>query len=212
MQIDLIFFLIVLIVSVILHELAHGYTANYLGDPTARLAGRLTFNPLKHVDVVGTILLPLLLFLSHSPVLIGYAKPVPYNPFNLRGRHAETMVAFAGPMVNILLAVFFGLLVRIFSPEAVGILSPLLSAFSMIAFVNMLLALFNLIPVPPLDGSKVLSGILPGKAGVLYDRFKMRIESLGVFTNVLVVLVLFYVFAPFFGVGLNALFRVLTGL
>src|SRR3989338_9584534 len=103
MEIDIVFGILVLIVSVILHEVSHGYMANWLGDPTARLAGRLTLTPLSHIDPVGSVLLPGLLLLTHAPILIGYAKPVPYNPYNLRGRYVEGLVAFAGPGTNILL-------------------------------------------------------------------------------------------------------------
>src|SRR3989344_2210136 len=112
MQIDIVFGIIALIFSVILHEVAHGYMANFLGDPTARLAGRLTLNPLPHIDPIGSIILPGILVISGSPLLIGYAKPVPYNPYNLRHRFGEALVAFAGPGTNILLAVIFGLLIR----------------------------------------------------------------------------------------------------
>src|SRR5258708_4277965 len=112
MQTDVIFGFVILIVSVILHEVAHGYMANYLGDPTARLAGRLTLNPLSHIDPVGTILLPAMLAIAGSPVTIGYAKPVPYNPYNLKGKYAELLVAFAGPGTNILLALIFAFFIR----------------------------------------------------------------------------------------------------
>ena len=112
MQPDLLFGLVVLFASVILHEVAHGYMANWLGDPTARLQGRLTLNPVSHVDPVGTLLLPLLLVLSNSPFFFGYAKPVPYNPHNLQSRFGEALVAFAGPATNILLAAIFGLAIR----------------------------------------------------------------------------------------------------
>src|SRR5581483_5582790 len=107
-----IFALLILFVSVILHEVAHGYMANWLGDPTARLQGRLTLNPLVHIDPVGTVLLPLLLWLGNSPVFIGYAKPVPYNPYNLPGKYDEALVAGAGPATNVLLALIFGLTMR----------------------------------------------------------------------------------------------------
>ncbi len=213
MTLDAIFFLVILIFSVMLHELAHGYTADFLGDPTARLAGRLTLNPLKHIDPMGSIILPLLLKLSGSPILIGYAKPVPYNPYNLQGKHAEAFVAAAGPATNVALAIIFGLLVRWYAPSTdISALSPLIGAFASISFINMLLALFNLIPVPPLDGSKVLSGILPGALGHAYDRFRVRFERLGVLSGTLVILIVFYLLAPEFGSLLNALFHLLTGL
>ena len=214
MQINLVFGVLVLAFSAILHEVAHGYMANYLGDPTARLAGRLTLNPLKHLDFVGSLLLPAILVLTGSPILIGYAKPVPYNPYNLRGRFGEALVAGAGPATNILLAVGFGLLVRLVSSGGAAIASnlPLVSAFATIAYVNMLLALFNLIPLPPLDGSKVLSAILPGTSGRTYDSFRATFERLGVLQGTLLILLIFYFLSPFFSVVLNALFGLLTGL
>ncbi|MBC7836345.1 site-2 protease family protein [Acetobacteraceae bacterium] len=208
MQIDIIFGILVLIFSVILHEVAHGYMANWLGDPTAKLQGRLTLNPISHIDPVGTILLPAILFITHSPLLIGYAKPVPYNPYNLSGKYDEGFVAFAGPGTNIALALFFGLIIRFFGGE----LSPsLLEAFAVIAYINMLLALFNLIPVPPLDGSKVLSTVLPGALGRAYDNFRTSFERLGVLSGTLLILVIFYFLSPYFGAVLRALFGLLTG-
>src|SRR3989344_8239452 len=107
MQIDIIFGLVVLIFSIVLHEVAHGYMAEWLGDPTARLQGRLTLNPISHIDPLGSIILPGLLLITHAPLLIGYAKPVPYNPYNLSGRYDEALVAGAGPAVNIFLALLF---------------------------------------------------------------------------------------------------------
>lgn len=208
---DTIFFIAVLIFSVMLHELAHGYMANFLGDPTARLARRLSFNPLRHIDPMGSVFLPLLLKLSGSPILIGYAKPVPYNPYNLRGRYGEALVAFAGPATNIVLAVFFGLLVRVLVGANIG--SPqLIDALALITLLNMMLALFNLIPIPPLDGSKILSHILPEALGRVYDNYRMRMERLGVLSSTLLILLLFYMLAPLFAIALGALFRLLTGL
>ena len=204
---DTAFSLVILIFSVILHEVAHGYMANWLGDPTARLGGRLTLNPLVHIDPIGSILLPAILVLTHSPILIGYAKPVPYNPYNLPGRYDELLVAGAGPATNILLAVIFGLAIRfIGGPE-----TPLIDTFALIVYINMLLALFNLIPVPPLDGSKVLSGLLPGSLGRAYDNFRMQFERFGVLSGTFIILLLFYFLAPFFFTILSALFRLLTG-
>ena len=112
MQIDIVFQIAVLILSVVVHEVSHGFAANALGDPTARLQGRLTMNPLPHIDLIGSIFVPFLLFLSHTGIMIGWAKPVPVNPYNLRGKHAEALVAAAGPFSNLLLALIFGLLVR----------------------------------------------------------------------------------------------------
>jgi Zn-dependent protease len=204
---------IILIVSVILHEVAHGYMANYLGDPTARLAGRLTLNPLPHIDPIGSILLPgLLLFsqsVTHFPLLIGYAKPVPINPHYLTGEYDEALTAFAGPGTNILIALIFGLAIRfIGGPE-----TPLIDAFAAIAYINMLLALFNLIPIPPLDGSRVLAALLPGPLGRGYDNLRMRMEHMGILSNTLLIMIVFYfVLGPFFGVILGGLFQLLTGM
>ena len=212
MPTDLIFGLLVLIFSVILHEVAHGYMANWLGDPTARLAGRLTLNPISHIDPIGTILLPGILLLSQPftglPFLIGYAKPVPYNPYNLHGRWDEALVAFAGPGTNILIAIIFGLLIR-FGANTMDV--SLLSAFASITYINMLLALFNLIPVPPLDGSKVLSGILPQGLARGYDTFRATFERLGVFQGTILIIIVFYFLSPFFTAILRALFSLLTG-
>src|SRR3989338_11158691 len=208
---DIIFGIAVLAVSVILHEVAHGYMANALGDPTAKLEGRLTLNPVSHIDPVGSLLLPAILVITHSPVLIGYAKPVPYNPYNLRGKYAEGLVAFAGPGTNILLAGIFGLFIR-FAGAQLG--PDLISAFAIIVYVNMLLALFNLIPVPPLDGSKVLSTLFGTVSPQLergYDTFRLNFERLGILSGTLLILVVFYFLAPFFSVFLFKLFTLLTG-
>ena len=211
MQIDIIFGIVVLIVSVILHEVAHGYMANYLGDPTARLSGRLTLNPLVHIDPIGSIVLPALLLIAHTPILIGYAKPVPYNPYNLRGKYGEGMVAFAGPGTNILLALFFGLLIR-FGAAQLG--PDLINAFAIIVYVNMLLALFNLIPIPPLDGSKVFSTLLGMVSLDMergYDTFRRNFERLGVLSGTLLILLAFYFLSPLFMSLIRALFLLLTG-
>ena len=207
-----LFSLLVLIFSVILHEVAHGYMANYLGDPTARLAGRLTLNPISHIDPIGSIILPgLLLFsqtLTHVPLLIGYAKPVPINPHYLTGKYDEALTAFAGPGVNILLAVVFGLAIRALGSTV----TPLTDAFATICYVNMVLALFNLIPIPPLDGSRVLASILPGPLGRAYDGFRFSFERLGIVSSTLIImLVFYYLLAGPFTVLLSSLFSLLTG-
>lgn len=209
MQPELIFSVVVLVFSVVLHEAAHGYMANFLGDPTARLQGRLTLNPVSHIDPVGSVFLPALLVFTGSPFLIGWAKPVPYNPYNLPGRFGEALVAAAGPGTNILLALIFGLSIRFFGAS----MSPeLLTAFGTIAFINLLLAFFNLIPFPPLDGSKILSAILPGPLGRAYDSFRIAFESLGIFTAILILFALFYFFAGHFSALLQGALRLLIGL
>jgi Zn-dependent protease len=209
MPTDLIFGLVILVVSVILHEVAHGYMANWLGDPTARLQGRLTLNPISHIDPVGTIIVPALLVFTHSPILIGYAKPVPYNPYNLHGKYDEALVAGAGPGTNILLALIFGLGIRFFG---MSMDQGLLQAFAVITYINILLALFNLIPIPPLDGSKVLSSLLPGALGRAYDSFRASFERLGILSGTLLIMGIFYfLLAPAFGTLLSGLFGALTG-
>ncbi|OGC88685.1 hypothetical protein A2419_00890 [Candidatus Adlerbacteria bacterium RIFOXYC1_FULL_48_26] len=210
MQTDLIFGVIILIVSVILHEVAHGYMANYLGDPTARLQGRLTLNPISHIDPIGSILLPMLLVFSGSPFLIGYAKPVPYNPYNLKGKWGETLVAAAGPGTNLLLAAIFAILIR---AGSVAMTTEMLTAFATIVYINLLLALFNLIPIAPLDGSKVLSGLLGTRTvvGRAYESFRSSLERMGVFSGTLVILIVLYLLYPYFSFVVQAAFTLLVG-
>lgn len=157
--ISFIFTIAVLIMSVVAHEVSHGYAAERLGDPTARLAGRLTLNPVKHLDLVGSFIVPTLTFFMGG-FIFGWAKPVPYNPHNLsHGRFGPAIVGFAGPAANLVIAVFFGLLIR-FSP-LLGLPDSFVAIGSIVVFLNIILALFNLIPIPPLDGSKVLFSLLP---------------------------------------------------
>ena len=154
---QLLFYFFIIIPSAILHEYAHGAIADWLGDPTARYAGRLSLNPRVHIDLWGTILMPLLLFTaSGGNFFFAYAKPVPYNPYNLKNqRWGPVAVAVAGPLSNFFLAWAFGIVMRLFPP---GALSTFLS---IIVYSNILLGVFNLVPIPPLDGSKILAAILP---------------------------------------------------
>ncbi|MFA7216479.1 MAG: site-2 protease family protein [Candidatus Paceibacterota bacterium] len=159
MDTQFIFQIAVLIFSVIIHEVSHGYAAYLQGDNTAKFQGRLSLNPLVHLDLFGSIILPTISYLFGG-FIIGWAKPVPFNPYNLRNQKwGEAIVAFAGPLSNISLALVFGLLLRF------GILASLGSGFVFIAtiivFINLILAVFNLIPIPPLDGSKILFSLLP---------------------------------------------------
>jgi Zn-dependent protease len=173
--------LTILIYSSILHEIAHGYVAYRLGDPTAKLLGRLTLNPIKHIDPFMSIIMPLILYFT-SPIIFGGAKPVPVDPFNLKdGPKDIALVSLSGPMTNILLAILGSILIHIFYPNM-----PLsmVSSNSIIGFclsslvtLNLLLAIFNLIPIPPLDGSKILASILPKKDAAAY----LSLEPMGIF-------------------------------
>lgn len=159
-----IFYFLVLIVSIIVHEVAHGIAAEREGDPTARMLGRITLNPLKHIDWFGSVLLPLVLILSKAGFVVGWAKPVPYNPDNLkRGNKSVAIVSIAGILVNLAIAIIFGVAIRVamafgFSSQAFFDIS------SIIVLVNIVLALFNAIPIAPLDGFRFLQAVLPFRA------------------------------------------------
>ncbi len=156
---DIFFQVVILFFSVIIHEVAHGYTALRLGDPTAQYAGRLTMNPIKHMDPWGTVILPLFLILIRSPFLVGWAKPVPVNPQLLRDpKRGMMLVGAAGPLANITLILLSALVLRVLPFSAPPFLFDL---FRYCCAINIILALFNLVPIPPLDGSKVVAGILP---------------------------------------------------
>ena len=155
-----IFSIIVLLFSVVIHEVSHGWAALKLGDDTAEKMGRLTLNPIPHLDIFGSILLPLFLIISRAGIIFGWAKPVPYNPLKLRkpGRDSA-LLALAGPAANFSLALFFGLLMRIGANSALGL--AFLPFLGIIVQINLILAIFNLLPIPPLDGSKILFYFFP---------------------------------------------------
>lgn len=166
---EIVFGIVVLVFSAILHEIAHGFVADKLGDPTARLMGRLTLDPRKHIDPFLSLALPALLIITHSPVIFGGAKPVPVDPYNLpEGRKDMALVSLAGPLTNILLAVIASFLMKgmlligpIANPTANIILGYIYAFFLTVVQINVLLAIFNLLPIPPLDGSKIFSLLLP---------------------------------------------------
>jgi Zn-dependent protease len=161
----------VLVFSVIIHEVAHGYAAYRLGDPTAKDAHRLTLNPLAHIDLMGSVLLPLILIITKSPVLLGWAKPVPFNPGYFRDvKKGVMIVGLAGPASNLILAAIAGTIFKIFAFE--GIIGIILVYTCLI---NAVLAIFNLIPIPPLDGSRVAIGFLPPRLISPY----LRLERYG---------------------------------
>lgn len=199
----------ILILSIILHEVAHGYAADALGDPTARLAGRLTLNPLPHIDLMGSVILPALFVVTHSPILFGWAKPVPYNPYNLKNkRWGEFLVAVAGSLTNLSLALVFGLLIR-FNP--LGFDALMLNLAALICLTNLFLGLFNLLPFPPLDGFTALRAALPWQMRMSFERFEQRVRGMGVFSLLLFLFVFSYLFADGFSAGVWWTFQLLTG-
>ena len=188
--------------SVVIHEVSHGAVAYSMGDPTAKNLGRLTLNPLKHLDMFGSVLLPLISFFLGG-FIFGYAKPVPYNPLNLRDRkYGAAKVALAGPASNVLLAVLFGLTLRflpdIFSsslvPELLGI----------VVMLNLFLAIFNLFPIPPLDGHWLLMTFLPAR----FEAAKLFLYRYGF---LLLLFFLFFIF-PLLAPVIRGLFQLLTGI
>ena len=199
---DSIFYIAILIISVVVHEISHGFMAECFGDRTARYAGRLTLNPIRHLDLFGSIILPILLVLSHSPFLFGWAKPVPYNPNNLSNRKTGTLaIAVAGVLSNFFIAVIFGIIIRL----TVNLSLPTGFYFitSIIVAVNLALGIFNLIPIPPLDGSKILFSLLP---------FSFR-ESISFFERYSLVLLLVFIifFVGYLYPILSFLFHLITG-
>lgn len=196
---DFVFYFLVIIPSAIIHEYAHGFAADKLGDPTARYAGRLTIDPRAHIDWWGTILMPVALYIiTGGRFLFAYAKPVPYNPYNLKNQKwGPAMVALAGPAANLLLAVAFAFFVRVLP------FSNLTSILSIIVYANIMLLVFNLLPIPPLDGSKILYAILPASA----NQIKFFLDRYGF------VILLFFVFFLFEFISpiINGLFTILVG-
>lgn len=193
-----ILILVILILSVVIHEISHGYAALWLGDNTAQYAGRLTLNPLKHLDLFGSVIVPLLL--SFSGVIFGWAKPVPYNPYNLKNRKwGELIVAMAGPASNILIALIFSLIIRL-----AGVDSNLVFIAAMIVQVNLVLAVFNLVPIPPLDGSKILFSLLTPK----YQYVRTFFERYGLILLILFIFFLWKLVSPI----ISFLFSAFTGI
>jgi Zn-dependent protease len=199
MQISFIFTFIIFIYSVIIHEISHGYAAYLQGDNTAKRLGRLTLNPVPHIDLFGSIILPLLLFLSGSPIVVGWAKPVPFNPYNLRNqRWGELFVALAGPLSNIIIAIFFGAILRM------NLFPSLFEPFIYIVLINLVLAVFNLVPIPPLDGSKILFSLFPNSLSEVRSFF----EKYGIYLMIVFVFFLWQYIIPV----VYVLFKLLTGI
>ena len=171
---QLVLIFLILIFSLTVHESAHAWTAARLGDQTARRLGRITLNPMAHIDPIGTLLLPLLAFTTGAPI-IGWAKPVPVSVMNLaQPRRDFLYIAAAGPASNIVLAVTASVLMRMLPLTPVNFVAgfelPLWTVATVLFEINLLLAVFNMVPVPPLDGGNVLAGVLPEGVAAGYDR------------------------------------------
>jgi len=190
----------VIIISAVFHEVAHGFVAYRLGDPTAKLLGRLTLNPIPHLDPLMSILLPLILIISGSPVIFGAAKPVPVDPFNLRdGRRDMAIVSLAGPLTNLLIAAIFAFILSFIAPLFTADVT-LLQILFIVVQLNILLAIFNLLPIPPLDGSKIFALLLPEE----YANRYLSIGSIGIF------IIFFLLLFPIGGFSLgNLIFQLL---
>lgn len=204
-----IFTVIALILSVVIHEVAHGWAANALGDPTAKLQGRLSLNPVRHVDPIGSVLVPAILVLTQSAFLFGWAKPVPYNPYNLNNqRWGEAIVGVAGVATNLLLALIFALITRVAAGAG---LMDFASLTALVTLVNLSLGMFNLIPIPPLDGYTVLRGVLPYRLAHKMRAFEERVQAGGIFSLLIFLFVFAYFFAAPFGAFIRWAFRLLIG-
>jgi Zn-dependent protease len=207
---SVLFQIAILVMSVVIHEVSHGIAAYLLGDKTAHYAGRLTLNPLSHLDPFGSVILPFLLVITQSPFLIGWAKPVPYNPYNLRDQKwGPAIVGAAGPASNFIMAIIFGLCVRLghaglftFIPAAP--LVAFLEIASLITFINIILGVFNLVPIPPLDGSKVLFALFP------YQWHRIQ-NALEIYGWILLILFIFG-FSWIIGPISSLIFKLITGI
>jgi Zn-dependent protease len=199
---DFIFIIFILIMSVVIHEVSHGFAALMLGDPTAKWEGRLTLNPLSHLDPVGSFLVPLLGYFAGG-FIIGWAKPVPFNPYNLRNQKwGEAIVALAGAVSNLVLALVFSLIIRV--ALAYGFMNQaFFSLAGFVVFINITLAVFNLIPIPPLDGSKILFAILPYK----FQNLRTIFERYGLILVFVFIFILWPLVSPF----VSFLFKLFVG-
>lgn len=197
---QIILSVVILFFSVMIHECSHGLVALWRGDPTAKNSGRLTLNPIPHIDVFGTIMLPLFLIIMGSKFLFGWAKPVPINPYNFKNPKKDLiLVSFSGPLSNFILAIIAGIILRL-GFHGVFPLNQAVAYFLFFAcLINLILGLFNLIPVPPLDGSKILIGLLPTRQAIAFARLEpfgmiivLFLLMAGVFQYVLLPLARFF--------------------
>jgi Zn-dependent protease len=188
----IIIYAIPILFAITVHEVAHGWIASKLGDQTARMMGRLTLNPLKHIDPVGTIMVPLFLFLSSSPIILGAAKPVPVDWRNLRKpRQDMAWVALAGPGANLIMLVIWTVLAKLTIVSGLGNYSysiPFIAMAMVGIEINIALIVLNMLPIPPLDGSRVMSAILPRRLAIQYN----KLERYGLLLFVAVMVLLYY--------------------
>lgn len=191
--------IIILIMSVVIHELSHGYTAELLGDPTPRLQGRLTLNPLKHLELFGSLIVPLIT--SLAGFTFGWAKPIEWNPYNVKNkRWGEFLIALAGPASNLLIALVFGFIIR-FAGDALPL--SFIQIATYVIVINIVLAIFNLIPIPPLDGSKILFSLLPPQ----FTYIRVALEKYSIFFFLILIFFLWRFVEPV----IPFIFKVIVG-
>lgn len=202
---EIINLIFIYVVAITIHEYSHAFAAHQLGDPTAKEEGRLTLNPMAHIDPLTTLALPVLLILAGSPVIFGAARPVPFTPYMVRGgKKGAALIALAGPASNLVLAAIIALVIRLVPSLALAGSGLLISMMT----VNIALALFNLLPIPPLDGSRILYAFVPASMQDAMERFER--------TGPIIILVLFLVgypfIAPYLGTATQAITRFLLGM
>lgn len=199
---EIVVLISVLIFSVMIHEIAHGLAALWQGDWTAQQAGRLTLNPAKHLDPWGSFIVPLFLIISQVGVIFGWAKPVPYNPYNLRDqKYGPAIVGVAGPLSNLFLALFAGILMRLLLVAGVSSSAFIFVPLFFFIQINILLMIFNLLPIPPLDGSKLLFTFLP-----ISEHTKQLLEQYGF----VFLLIFLFLFSSAFGSVVGAIMRLFS--
>ena len=204
MQMDVLFSIILLVLSVVVHEVCHGYAALRLGDPTAKYAGRLTLNPLKHLDPIGSVIVPLILSIIPPHMVFGWAKPVPVNPYNFKDRRwGEALVAAAGPASNLGLALVFGLMIR-FNEFFYFLPASFFTIAASLVLINLMLTVFNLVPIPPLDGSKILFALIPEHSATAQNWIERH--------SLVIFLVFIFFLWRFIDPVIIFLFRLITGL
>lgn len=202
-----IFLVVILIISFMIRNIVYGYVANWLGDPTARLSGRITANPLSHIDPLGSVIIPGLLIFTGTGIVLGWPKPMPYNKYNFSNQKwGEVILGVSGSLANLALAVIFALIIR-FAPPSLSFVDMAVD----VILLNLFLAFFNLIPIPPLDGSKILANLLPLNLSYKYTQFIHSMETKPLLSLAVVLLVFMFIVGPSFFYGMLHLGSFLTG-